>query len=116
MSSHHSPQQIKEMRQLEGCLMETVLIGATTGGVQGFSDDETRFRFEGSKGFVDFDKSDGSLRVHQEGREAPFYDSLSIDSCHDLELSWDLAYGLNQELTKAITLRQKQIKDELRNS
>jgi hypothetical protein len=90
------------MRQVEASLMQTIMLGAISAGLVDFEDKPRCFFYRGKSGAVEFDKRDGSLKVFQKGQQAPFYDSLHLDECVDLEHSWMLSYELGQDLRKAI--------------
>jgi hypothetical protein len=102
MKIHHSRAQINEMRQVESCLLNALLIGSSTGKLPAFEDKEHCFFYQGQTASVEMDKSSGRLKVYQRGQAIPFYDSSDIQACVDLEHSWILSYEVSNEIQRAI--------------
>lgn len=102
MLIHHSRTQIVEMRQVEASLLETLLIGSTSGCLPAFEDKETCFFYRGRTASVEMEKCNGRLKVFQPGQSNPFYDSEDLQGCADLEHSWNLSYAVGAEIQKAI--------------
>lgn len=102
MRAQHSRTQINEMRQVEATLLETLLIGSCSGCLPAFEDQETCFLYRGRTASVEMEKCNGRLKVFQPGQVSPFYDSYDLDSCVDLEHSWNLSYEVSTEIQRAI--------------
>ncbi|MBI6883033.1 hypothetical protein [Pseudomonas putida] len=90
------------MRQAEGALLQTILIGSATGGIPSFEDKDACFFFQGRNASVEMNKADGRLRVFQKGQVNPFYDSEDLESCVDLDHSWCLSHEVSNEIQRAI--------------
>jgi hypothetical protein len=96
------------MRQVESCLLETLLIGSTSGCLPAFEDKETCFFYRGKTASVEMEKCNGRLKVFQPGQESPFYDSSDLGSCVDLEHSWNLSYEVSNEIQREISRMRRQ--------
>lgn len=116
MRTQHSRTQINEMRQVENCLLQTILIGSTTGLLPSFEDKETCFFYRGRAASVEMEKCNGRLKVFQPGQANAFYDSNDLDGCVDLDHSWSLSYEVSNEIQRAISKTRREQREAIRST